>query len=253
MDFSTLLPFAVAILVASAALPLLARRLRVAGAGAGSGPGAAGAPDRDAFTLTGTAGFMPFTAEVVVGRVEGSGRQRAARHRTRITFPTARAAPGRFVLVMALPKGVTVPPSPAPGGGLLAGLAAKAMEAVLDLYVTGYFGEAHRALVNVAGAERPPGPDGLFVLSTDPALAVRLLDAEGAARLAALRDAPPPLAPSSGGAPARPGALPAALAGFGLLVTPEGLTYGIQASLREETQVREQAARVARVAERVVG
>ncbi len=60
-------------------------------------------------------------------------------------------------------------------------------------------------------------------------------------------------APSPGGAPARPGALPAALAGFGLLVTPEGLTYGIQASLREEAQVREQAARVARVAERVVG
>lgn len=247
MAISNLLPIAAALLLAGVVISLLVRRLR----GAGAGP--AGAPSPEAFTLTGTSGLLPWTAEVVAGRVEGSGRQRAARHRTRLTFPQVRSAPGRFVLVMALPPGVKVPPAPAPGAGLLGGLMARAMEAVLDLYVTGYFGAEHRALVDVAGAERPPGPDGLFVLSTDPALAVRLLDAEGAARLAALRDAPPPLAPSRDGAPPAAAARPEALAGFGLLATPDGLTYGIQASLREPAQVRELAARVARVAERLDG
>jgi hypothetical protein len=253
MDGTNLLPIVAALALASLVIPLLVRLARRSRGAPGAGPGGATVPDPDAFTLTGTSGLLAWTAEVVVGRVEGAGRQRAPRHRTRLTFPAVRAAPGRFVLVMALPPGVKVPPAPALGAGFLAGLAAKAMEALLDLYVTGYFGAEHRALVDVAGAERPPGPDGLFVLSTDPALAVRLLDAEGIARLTGLRDAPPPLAPSRDGAPPAPAAQSAALAGFGLLATPDGLVYGIQASLREPAQVRDLAARVARVAERLGG
>lgn len=253
MDGSNLLPILAALAVAGLVVPLLVRLARGARGEPGAGPGAATARGPDSFTISGTSGLQAWIAEVVAGRTEGAGRQRAPRHHTRLTFPAVRTAPGRFVLVMALPPGVKVPQAPAHGAGLLGGLAAKAMEAILDLYVTGYFGAEHRALVNVAGAERPPGPDGLFVLSTDPALAVRLLDAEGTSRLTALRDAPPPLAPSHDGGRPVAATQPAALAGFGLLATPDGLVYGIQASLREPALVRELAARVARVAERLGG
>jgi hypothetical protein len=168
----------------------------------------------------------------------GPGHLRERRRRTRITFADLTSMPGTFLMVMALPAGVKLPPAaPSGSGGLLGRLAEKAGEAVLDLYVQGYFGAEHRALVNVAGAARPAGPPGLFILSTDAALAGRLLDAEGQSLLAGL---------CQGGGQAASDALD----GFGLLVAPAGLVFGCQQALTDPAQLRGLAERVARLAAR---
>lgn len=182
---------------------------------------------------------LQWTAQVeAVLDDEQAGPRRTFHQRTRLTFPAVRAAPGAFVLAMALPPGVVVPASPLAGAGFLAGLAANAVEAMLDLYVAGYFGPEHRALVNVAGAARPEGPPGFLLLATDQGLAARLLDAEGRALLAAL--------PAAGDTPRQE----AALRTFGLLATPAGLTFACQVALGDPAELRGVAERVARLAVR---
>ncbi len=201
----------------------------------GQSPAAAAAP-AGAHVFSGSSAGLAWSALVEADLYQRtSGRRRVRVRRTRITFPEVTAAPGTFLLAVALPPGVQVPELPA-GSGFLAGLAERAAEGVLDLWVDAYFGAGHRALVNVAGAARPAGPPGLFVLSTDQALASRLLGVEGRALLAAL-DRP------AGG----PGEQ-AALQGFGLLVSPAGLTFGCQAALSDPTVLRSVAERVARLA-----
>ena len=196
---------------------------------------ATGGVSPGAHVFSGTAEGLAWSAQVEVTLDDdGSPARRSRGQRTRITFPTLAAAPGRFVLAMALPPGVQVPPSPPPGeGGMLATLAEKAAEAMLDLYVGGSFGAEHRALVNVAGAARPPGPPGLFLLSTDEALAARLLDEQGVALLLALRE------PIHG--------LPRALDSFGLLATSAGLIVGCQVALSDAAVLKLVAERVARL------
>lgn len=147
-------------------------------------------------------------------------RSRSKAQSTRLTFPSLTTAPGTFVLAMTLPPGTSLPATPEPsGGGLLASLAERAMEGMLDLYVSAYFGTEHRALVNVAGAARPQGPADFMVLSTDPAVASRLLDEKGQALLTALRtlDLRDGLTLASGG--------------LGVLITPTGLMVGCQVGL----------------------
>lgn len=196
---------------------------------------ATGGASPGAHVFSGTSEGLSWSAQVEVTLDDdGSPSRRSRGQRTRITFPTLAAAPGRFVLAMALPPGVQVPPSPPSGeGGVLGKLAEKAAEAMLDLYVDGYFGAEHRALVNVVGAARPPGPPGLFLLSTDEALAARLLDEQGVALLAALRE------PVHG--------LARALDSFGLLATTAGLVVGCQVALHDAAALKVVAERVARL------
>jgi len=205
-------------------------RYERAGANPGASPAAAGAmPGAQVFSGN-TLGHA-WTAEVEVFRGEGRGRPR--RERTRFTFPTVRADAGRFVLVIGMPPGTRAPPIGELGTGMLGRLVAKAAEGFLDLYVTGFFGAQHRALVNVEGADRPAAPDGLWVLSTDPALAAKLLAPANAPLLEALRG------------------VKGAVAGFGLLATSAGLVFGVQARFLAAAEVREGAARVAPLAEKL--
>jgi len=205
-------------------------RYERAGANPGASPAAAGATP-GAQIFSGNTGGHAWTAEVEVYRSEGRGRP--TRERTRFTFPSARAAQGKFVLVIGMPPGTRPPPLGELPGGLLGRLVAKAAEAFLDLYVNGFFGPQHRALVNVEGADRPAAPDGLWVLSTDPALAAKLLAPANAPLLEALRG------------------VKGAAAGFGLLATPAGLVFGVQARFLAASEVREGAARVAPLAEKL--
>ncbi len=202
----------------------------------GQSPAAAAAP-LGAHVFSGSSAGLAWTASVEAELdVDQDGPRRSRSQRTRITFPALAATPGSFLLVMALPPGVKVPPPAAPGSGLLAGLAARASEGILDLYVTGYFGAEHRPLVNLAGAACPAAPDGLFALSTDAALAARLLDPQGAALLEALHR------------PEGTRAEQQARRGFGLLVTPAGLLFGCQVALGDPAVLRAVAEQVARVA-----
>jgi len=265
MDGSIVFPVVAAAALAALVLPALGRRraarlqaeedgrrrlaagaagliLERGGAAPGASPAAAAASARS-LVLSGTSSGLAWSAEVETDPPSEHHARRTIQHRTRITFPAIRAGAGTFVLVMALPPGAPAPPDTAEGEGLLASLKLRAVEALLDLYVTGTFGARHRALVNAKGAARPTAPAGLFALSTDASLAAHLLDPEGAARLQALRDV-------GGGAAGHE--IPAgALSGFGLLATPEGLVYAVQASLHDPALLREVAARVARVAERL--
>jgi len=198
----------------------------------GQGPGSA--PPAGAHVYSGASAGQAWQASVEVS--SGSGRRRSRSPRTRIHFSGPAAAPGRFLVMVPIPPGVKVPGDALPSGdGLLVRLAEKAAESFLDLYVAAYFGAEHRALVNVAGAARPAGPDGLFVLCSDEGLAGRLLDAEGRALLEALRR-------QEGG----PGEQKA-LQGFGLLVTQAGLVYGCPVALWDPAVLRALAERVARL------
>lgn len=205
-------------------------------------PGAspvAAAADPGTHVFSGASGGLPWTAQVeALLDHDQAGPRRVWKQRTRLTFAGVRAAPGTFVLAMALPPGVEVPPAPAAGAGFLAGLAAQAVEGILDLYVGGYFGPEHRALVNLAGSFREEGPPGFFLLATDRTLAARLLDAEGKVLLAGLRE---------GAATPRE---QEALRGFGLLVSPDGLTFACQAAFQDAAELRGLAERVARLVAR---
>ncbi len=202
----------------------------------GQSPAAAVAPFA-AHVFSGSSAGLAWSASVEATLdADGDGPRRNRSQRTRITFPGLAAAPGTFLLIMALPPGAKLPPPAAPGSGFLAGLAARATEGLLDLYVTGYFGAEHRQLVNVAGAARPEAPPGLLVLSTDPSLAARLLDPQGAALLEALHQ------------PEGTRAEQQARRGFGLLITPAGLLFGCQVALGDPAVLRGVAEQVARVA-----
>lgn len=204
----------------------------------GASPVASSAPP-GTHVFSGASGGLPWTAQVeALLDHDQAGPRRVWKQRTRLTFAGVRAAPGTFVLAMALPPGVVVPPAPVPGPGFLAGLAAQAVEGILDLYVGGYFGPEHRALVNLAGSLREEGPPGFFLLATDRALAARLLDGEGKALLAGLRE---------GGDTPRERE---ALRGLGLLATPDGLTFACQAAFQDAAELRGLAERVARLAAR---
>ncbi|MBK9516142.1 MAG: hypothetical protein IPO09_02090 [Anaeromyxobacter sp.] len=217
-------------------------RLQVATGEASPGavPGAVAAPP-GALLYSGSSAGLAWTAQVEVDTdPDGAGPRRAWRQRTRLTFPGVAAAPGAFFLAMALPPGVKLPDPAAPGArGFLGKLADQAAEGLLDLYVGGTFGAEHRALVNAAGAARPAGPEGFLVLSTDASLAAGLLDDQGQALLAGLRQA-------AEGTPAA-----WAVDRFGLLATSEGLTFACQVGLSEPAALRGVAERVARLAVRV--
>ncbi len=161
---------------------------------------------------------------------------------TRLTYPGLTSAPGTFILAVAFPPGVKVPEMPSMNdGGFLASIAERAGEALLDVYVEGYFGAEHRALVNVAGAARSPAPEGFWLLSTDPALAARLLDTEGQALLSALR-----LAEVKEGT-----AL--AKAGFGVLISPSGFKVGCQVALTDPARLKFIADKAARLVAHAAG
>ncbi len=186
--------------------------------------------------FTGTSEGVAWTALVNAPLPGATARSRGKSQSTRITFPSLTTAPGTFVLAMTLPPGVSLPAEPPPSGeGLLASLAQRAMEGMLDLYVSAYFGAEHRSLVNVAGAARPPGPPDFMVLSTDPAVAARLLDEEGKALLTSLRTLD-----------LRQGSTLAS-GGLGVLVTPAGLIVGCQVGLIDPAQLKFVAERSARV------
>lgn len=217
-----------------------------AGDGTLGQPPASPSTPHGAHLFSGSGGGLPWSA-TVEGRLapDGDGRRHNVTQRTRIHFTTPTAAPGRFLLTMALPPTVTIPPVAAPGAGLLGQLADRAVEGLLDLYVTGFFGAEHRQLVNVAGAARPDGPPGVLVLSTDPALAAKLLDSEGRALLEALHH------PGAGPEVSLPERR--AREGFGLLVTDSGLTFGCQITLGEPDALRVVAERVAGLASHARG
>jgi hypothetical protein len=254
MDTNLLVLAVAGMVVAAFVLPALGRRramrlreerdvrLRREAAAAGlrygsgdapaAGPGAVDAAAH-ARVFSGSAGMLAWTAEVEVDADRpGPSNRRSRRSSTRITFGGVRASPGRFVIAMAVPPEVQVPAVPS-GGGLLAKVAAKAAEGLLDLYVGGYFGARHRALVNVEGAERPAAPPGFFVLSTDAPLAGRLLAPEAVALLEGLRDAVP-------GQPH-----------FGLLVAPEGLAWAVPAAVTDTSALKPLAERVAALASKL--
>jgi hypothetical protein len=178
---------------------------------------------------------VAWTAQVSAPRPGSASRSRQGTPSTRILFPGLSTKPGTFFLAMALPPGVQLPPPRPPSdGGMLAALADRAIEGVLDLYVAAYFGAEHRALVNVAGAARPPGPAEFMLLSTDPALAARLLDPEGLALLSSLRSA-------------ELHGIALVNGGVGVLVTPSGLALGCATGLFEPAKLKFVADRAARL------
>jgi hypothetical protein len=179
---------------------------------------------------------VAWTALVNAPLPGSASRSRSKSQSTRITFPSLTTAPGTFVLAMTLPPGTSLPAAPeASGGGLLASLAERAMEGMLDLYVSAYFGTEHRALVNLAGAARPQGPADFMVLSTDPALAARVLDAKGQSLLSALRTLD-----------LRDG-VNLASGGLGVLISPTGLTLGCQVGLVDLQKLKFVAERTAQL------
>jgi hypothetical protein len=186
--------------------------------------------------FSGESDGVAWTAQVSAPRPGSAARSRQGNPSTRVLFPSLATKPGTFFLAMALPPGVTLPPPRATtnDGGMLASLADRAVEGVLDLYVATYFGAEHRALVNVAGAARPQGPAEFMLLSTDPALAARLLDPEGLALLSSLRTAElHGIALINGG--------------VGVLVTPSGLSLGCGTGLFEPAKLKFVADRAARL------
>ncbi|MBI5067905.1 MAG: hypothetical protein HZB56_06670 [Deltaproteobacteria bacterium] len=212
----------------------------------GAAPGMPGAGQAqsagDALAFSGSVRGLSWRAEVEQDPAELRNVRRAAHERTRVTFAVGALAPGRFVLVMALPQGRKRWEGAAPqGDGFLATVGRKVMESAVDLYAGAYFGARHRALVNIAGAQVVPAPEGFWVLANDEAAALRLLGGETPRLLAALR------AGEAGPFRGRP------LHSFGLLLSPEGLTLGCQVAVTEPAAVRELAGWAAGVAEQARG
>lgn len=197
--------------------------------GTGDRPSPTGGPDvarAGPRRFSGSARMLSWVAEVETENDRSGPRSRRSRiERTRISFPAIRTAPGRFVFAVALPPGARAPEIPS-GEGLFVKLALKAAEALLDVYVGGYFGPQHRDLVNVEGAERPPAPPGFFVLSTDPSVASRLLAPDAVALLDGLRDVVK-------GQPS-----------FGVLATNEGLVWAVPDSVLDVAALKAAADRV---------
>lgn len=180
-------------------------------------------------TFTGSAGGVAWRAEVSLDPRLRDGASRARTQWTRITVTAARTAPGTFLLVMRVPGEQRLAIGKAPeGDGLLASLARQAIEAALDLYVGGFFGPAHRALVNVAGSEVLDVLPGHFVLTNDAAAARARLDEGTRRRLQALEVAPA-----------------GATVGHGLLWSPDGLVLGCPVALRRPEDVKRAADQVA--------
>lgn len=212
--------------------------------GAAPGMPGAGQPQTasDALAFSGSVRGLSWRAEVEQDPAELRHVRHAARERTRVTLAAGALPPGRFVLVMALPQGKKRWEGAAPqGDGFLATIGRKVMESAVDLYAGAYFGARHRALVNIAGAQVVPSPEGFWVLANDEAAALRLLGGETPRHLAGLR--------SGQAGPFRGKTLHA----FGLLLSPEGLTLGCQVAVREPAAVRALAEWAAGVAEQARG
>lgn len=194
-------------------------------AGLGAPPSA-----RETWTFSGSARGVAWRAEVEEDPHELRNVRRVRHERTRLTYAAGALPPGRFVLVMALAAGHERWEAQAPqGSGLLAGIARRALEATVDLYAGAYFGARQRALVNVEGSATVEAPAGFWVLANDEAAARRLLAGEAPRLLSALRSG------EAGPWRGRP------FGDFGLLLSPEGLTVGCQAALREPAALGELA------------
>lgn len=206
-------------------------------------PAAVGAaPVPGALVFSGSSRGLAWRAEVEQDPEELRNLRRARHERTRITVAAGALPPGRFVLLMALPQGAKRWEGAAPqGDGFLATIGRKVMDSAVDLYAGAYFGARHRALVNIAGAQVIPGPEGFWVLANDEAAALRLLGGETPRRLAALR--------AGEDGPFRGKTLHA----FGLLLSPEGLTLGCQLAVSDPGTLRELAEWAAGVAEQARG
>lgn len=204
-------------------------------------PGVGAPPSaRETLTFSGSARGFAWRAEVEDDPDELRNVRRVRHERTRLTYAAGALPPGRFVLVMALPEGAKRWEAQAPhGAGFLAGIARKAMQSTVDLYAGAYFGARHRALVKVEGSATVEAPEGFWVLANDEAAARRLLGGQAPRLLSALR--------SGEAGPWRGRPFPS----FGLLLSPEGLTVGYQAALREPAALGELAEWGAGVAEQV--
>lgn len=207
------------------------RGMRYHPQGAPGSPASGAEPSaRETLGFTGAVRGIAWRAEVEEDPAELRRVRRVRHERTRITFAAGALPPGRFVLVMALPQGKKRWEGAAPqGDGFLATVGRKVMESAVDLYAGAYFGARHRALVNIAGAQVVPCPEGFWVLANDEAAALRLLGAETPRLLGALR------AGEAGPWRGRP------FHSFGLLLSPEGLTAGFQVAVTDPGALRELA------------
>jgi hypothetical protein len=116
------------------------------------------------------------TAEMIkTYRSAGGNFRSIVKQRTRWQSSDVRFAHKKFLLIMAMPKKIKI--NDMKKGGIFNAVINWMAERFLDVYVSGYFGEQYKELVNAEGASiiRFAEIQDFYILSNEPDQAKRLL------------------------------------------------------------------------------
>ncbi len=178
---------------------------------------------------SGNTGGVSWTLRSVVRKV-ASQRGRTSWHRS-ASWRTdgVRMPAGKFIMIMSTPEDMNNSNRQIKRGGFLNDLINKAADFALDFYVSGYFGDSYRSLINIGTEgvkiERPELKD-FFILTNNEPLASKYFDANTAATISTWK--------STNHGFAGEGKVDQ----FGLLFSPDGVILTCQTNMTNPQEVK---------------